>query len=354
MALEAAYAFNDVAATTVTDLSGNGRHATLTGTAGVQVSGGQTGGALGKTGATMPVLPASVLSASQTDDRTVMFDAQGNLTTWWVRWEKDAINSGAWGVLNVSGSMAVQARRASDDSLATRPTGTPPAAGVWHNYAATYVRSTGVISLYRDGVLVDSEVFAAGTQLTVNADRINLAEWSTTGPAIDNLRIYSHALNSTDVAAVAGTPVTSNDITGSGAATAPVAAVAGAGSVVASGAGGASAPASTATGTGTVAVGGGGSLTSPVVTAVGEGSVYISGAGLLLASVSIASGVGAVAITGSGQATAPPATSSGSDLATTVTPPRRTLTVPPEGRTLTVPAESRRLLASRENRTAEV
>lgn len=215
MALEAAYNFNDVGVATVTDYSGNARHIDLTATNGAQVVGGTPGGALGKTGATMPVLPASVLAASQTDDRTLMFDALSVRTVWWVRWEKDAISSGTWGILSIDGTtMLGQVRRASDDALATRPSAAPPEVATWHNYCLTYVRSTGVISLYRDGALVDTESFAAGTQLTTNADRINLAEWSTTGPTIDNLRIYSHALSDVEVAATAGTPVGVTEVTG--------------------------------------------------------------------------------------------------------------------------------------------
>jgi hypothetical protein len=83
MALEAAYAF-DGTGTTVTDLSGNGRDLNLTGTNGVQVSGGQTGNALGKTGTTMPVLPSAVLAACQTDDRTIMFDDSDWRTVTWL------------------------------------------------------------------------------------------------------------------------------------------------------------------------------------------------------------------------------------------------------------------------------
>lgn len=219
MALEAAYAFNDVGSTTVTDFSGNARDIDLTGSNGAQVTGGNPGGALGKTGATMPVLPASVLAASQTDDRTLMFDALSVRTVWWVRWEKDAIGSGTWGILSIDGTaMLGQVRRASDDALATRPSAAPPEALVYHNYCLTYVRSTGVIALYRDGTLVDTESFAAGTQLTINADRINLAEWSTTGPTIDNLRIYSHALDAAAVAATAGTPVGVTEVTGTAVA----------------------------------------------------------------------------------------------------------------------------------------
>jgi hypothetical protein len=84
MALEAAYAF-DGSGNTAADFSGHSRDINLAGSNGVQVAGGQTGNALGKNGVTMPQLPSAVLAASQTDDRTIMFDAQGNFTTWWVR-----------------------------------------------------------------------------------------------------------------------------------------------------------------------------------------------------------------------------------------------------------------------------
>lgn len=210
MPLEVAYAFDDTGASVVPDLSGNGRDLDLTGSAGAQMVGGLHGAALGKTGSAMPVLPASVLAASETADRTLIFDAQGDLGTWWVRWESDSLNSGTWGALNLSGSMAVQARR-DNSNLAERPATTGPEAGVFHNYAAVYEQATGLIQIYRDGALADETSFAggAGVPLYVGADRINLAEWSSTGPALDNLRIYSHALTAAEVADIAGTPVES-------------------------------------------------------------------------------------------------------------------------------------------------
>lgn len=203
MTLEGAYSF-DVDGT---DFSGNGRTLTL-GANAVSVAGGHTSNALGKTGATMPVFPGSLLTATQTDDRCVMFWGQGALTTWWVRWEKDAINSGTWGILNISGSMAVQARRASDDSQLTRPTGTAPSAGTWRHYCATYVRSTGVARMLVNGVQTGTQSFAAGTQLTINADRINMAEWSTTGPAVDDMRFFSNVPTDPEITTYMNTAVT--------------------------------------------------------------------------------------------------------------------------------------------------
>lgn len=207
MALEGAWAFNDIGSSTVLDLSGNGRHIDLTGSNGAQVSGGQTSGALGKTGATMPQLPSSVLAACQTDDRTIMFDAGDTFSTWWLRFNDTVFGSGMWGILNI-GNMAVQARdNTGSHNLATRPTAALPVPAEWHNYCATYVRSTGVISIYRDGTLANTSSFAAGTQLSTSAAFIDLAEWTNTGPAMDNLRLFSHALTAPEVAALAGTPV---------------------------------------------------------------------------------------------------------------------------------------------------
>lgn len=215
MALEAAYAF-DGSGDTVTDLSGNGRDIDLAGTNGVQVAGGQTGNALGKDGPGMPSLPPEVLAACQTDDRTIMFDGQGtDLGTWWVRFNDPTFGSGMWGLLDLAdGFMRVQARDNSGaHNLLTRPSATSTAAGEWHNLCATYVRSTGVCSIYRDGVLVETQSFAADTELSTSATSIDLAEWGTTGPAQDNLRFYSHALTDVEVAAVAGTPVTATGFT---------------------------------------------------------------------------------------------------------------------------------------------
>ena len=206
MVLVAAYSFD----TDYSDASGNGNTITSTGNSAV-VSGGQTSNALGKTGATMPVLPAGVLSACQSDDRTIMLDAKGDLFTWWIRFNDSTFGSGMWGILNLNdgGGMKVQARdNSGSHNLATRPAATSPGAA-WHNYCTTYVRSTGVITLYKDGVSASTSSFSAGTQLSTSANSLDIAEWSNTGAAIDNLRFYSHALNSTEVAAIAGTPVTS-------------------------------------------------------------------------------------------------------------------------------------------------
>src|SRR3982751_5981794 len=195
MGLEFAASFNDVGASLVIDQSGKGRHLDLSSFNASQVAGGHDRGALGKTGATMPVLPAAVLAASQTDDRCIMVDYQSDLTTWIVRFDDPTFGSGMWGLLNLGSPNAVQGQvgdNAGGHNLMTRPSAAAPGAA-WHNYALVYIRATGVCSIYRDGVFVISQSFTAGTQLSTSATAINIAEWTTAGPSLDNLRIFSHA-----------------------------------------------------------------------------------------------------------------------------------------------------------------
>lgn len=215
MPLEGAYAFGDVGAATVTDLSGHGRHITLSGTNGAQVDSGGLldGGALGKTGANTISLPAALRIASESDDRTLMIDGLGGRSVWWVRWESTALSAGVWGLLSLDAATIVT--RARDQS-----NGSPTPAGstvgalsstVRHNFAITYVRSTGVLSRYYDGTPVGIQNHPPGTALYVGADDLNIAEWTSAGPALDNLRIFSHALTDAEVLALAGTPVTAGD-----------------------------------------------------------------------------------------------------------------------------------------------
>lgn len=215
MPLEGAYAFDDVAATTVTDLSGNGRDISLSGTNGAQVdsSGLLDGGALGKTGAGTISLPAALRTAIQTDDRTLMFDTLGTRSVWWVRLESFALNTGVWGMLSLDAANIITRARDQTNGSPT-PAGSTVGAlssTVRHNVAITYVRATGVLSRYYDGALVGTQAFPPGTALYVGADDLNIAEWGSTGPSVDNLRFLSHALNDAEVAALAGTPVTAGD-----------------------------------------------------------------------------------------------------------------------------------------------
>jgi hypothetical protein len=194
MTLLAAYSF-DEAGDTVTDYSGIGNNFTLTGTNGIRTSSGKYNGGLTKNGSIMPELPI----VGQTNNRTVMMWAQGGGDVWYIRWEVDAIDSGAWGIINLSGEIGVMARSSSS---VVRPRVTTPVDGLWHHYAGTYDGTT--VRFFVDGVEVASATLAG--PIRVDVDRINIMEW-TSGTIIDDLRIYDEALEQAAIASLMNIPV---------------------------------------------------------------------------------------------------------------------------------------------------
>jgi hypothetical protein len=209
MTLLAAYHFDDVAASTIVDVSGNGYDIDLSGTTGAQVAGLDTG-AFGKTGAGTVALPAGLRVAAESDDRTLMFDALGTRSVWWVRWNDTSIDSGVWGILSLDAANLITRARTQAHGSPTPVNSVIGAlsASVRHHHAITYKRSTGVLSRYYDGALIGTQTFTAGTPLFVGAGAADIGEFASTGPAIDNLRIYDEALDDAAIAALAGTPVT--------------------------------------------------------------------------------------------------------------------------------------------------
>lgn len=260
MALEGAYAFDDVGFSTIVDLSGNGRDISLSGQPGAQVdsSGVLDGGALGKTGVGTIPLPAALRTAIETDNRTIMVDGAAQRGTWWVRSESASLDTGVWGLLSLdTTTMLARARtQANGTSTPASPSIGALAAGVRHNFCITYVRSTGILTYYYDGAQIGTATFTAGTALYTGADSLNIAEWGDLGPAMDNLRFYSHALTAPEVAAIAGTPVE-----------------AGAGEVTGTAAASLSGPSATATGLRTVNGTSAAQLAGPTATAIGVRSV---------------------------------------------------------------------------------
>jgi len=82
--------------------------------------------------------------------------------------------------------------------------------GTWHHMAVTYVRSTGVISLYRDGALVASSAafgtfFGVETRTPLNIGRRVAGSWGATGSgytfngAIDEVQVYNRGLNAGEI-----------------------------------------------------------------------------------------------------------------------------------------------------------
>lgn len=207
MALEGAYAFDDIGAATIADLSGNGRDIDLTGHPGAQVAGMDTG-AFGKTGAGTISLPAALRTACETDDRTIMCDVLGARQVWIARFESTSLDTGIFGLLSLDSANAIGRARTQAN---VGPSATPALGAIGtprHHLALRYVRSTGIVTPFYDGVPGTNVTFTAGTQLYVGADDLNIAEWDTTGAAIDNLRFFSHALTDAEILELATTPVT--------------------------------------------------------------------------------------------------------------------------------------------------
>lgn len=216
MSIEGAYNFAATGQTVVTDFSGHGRHADLTGSAGVQTTGGRYGPALGKTGAAMPVLPGSLLAAMHAaDDRAICFWAAGTGITWWVRFQADVANdgTGTFGCLLLNGNINGQVRDAAGN-LADRPAASGPQVGEQHWYCLTYTKATGSIDLYRDNVLTTPgppnghSSFAAGTALSTAAEQINLLETTDTTTRLSELRFISHVPDVDERQALMDTPIT--------------------------------------------------------------------------------------------------------------------------------------------------
>ncbi|MEU0531964.1 hypothetical protein [Amycolatopsis tolypomycina] len=215
MSVEGAYNFAAAGQAVLADFSGFARHGDLTGSAGVQTTGGRYGPALGKTGAAMPVLPSSLLTAMHAaTDRALCFWASGVGTTWWVRFQADVAGdgTGTFGALLLAGNMAGQVRDAAQN-LAARPQASGPAVGEQHWYCLTYTRATGSIDLYRDNVLISPgppdghSSFAAGTALSTAAEAINLLETSDPTSRLSELRFLSHVPDATERQALMDTPI---------------------------------------------------------------------------------------------------------------------------------------------------
>lgn len=196
MALLAAYSFDEAGATVI-DYAGTNNFS-LTGTNGARSTGGHTNGGLTKSNVGgEPVLPL----IGQTPTRTVMAWVKGSGQVWWIRWNVISIDSGAWGLLLLSGSVGVQARNASGF---VRPTVVQPTDGLWHHYTGTYDETT--VKIYLDGTMSASAALTA--PMRTDADFIDCAGWDhTTGTVMDDLRIYDAALTATEIADAMNTPV---------------------------------------------------------------------------------------------------------------------------------------------------
>lgn len=110
-------------------------------------------------------------------------------------------------------------------------------------------------------------------------------------------------------------------VTGEGAATAPTAVAAGAGTAQVAGTGAASGAAATSAAAGTVAVSGTAAATAAAAEAAGVGSLAVSGSAASAAPAAVAAGVGEVIVSGSGAAVAPAGAAAGAGFVGDTAPP---------------------------------
>lgn len=198
MTLLAAYNADEaVSDATVVDRSGNGQNFTLTGSGVTRVA-GHTGYGLSNTGAAVALPP----NVGQTTNRSVMVWLKGpnSAAGWAVQWYVAAIDSGAWGILNLSGNIHLQGRNGTTTGRASfaRPS---DIATVFHHIAGTYDGSN--LRLYIDGTLQATTALAS----PLRTDGVLQLYGYTESDIIDDIRIYDEVLDAATIAAASATPV---------------------------------------------------------------------------------------------------------------------------------------------------
>ena len=198
----ASYSF-DESDSIILDHSGHGYDFDISGTNAAHAVGGHTNAGLTKSGTGMIVLPSGLLSACQSDSRTLMFWSKGNGGTWYVQCYVSAIDSGSWGILSLDNTnMYVQARNAGG-LVSPRPSA-PIGDTNWHHWAATYDGNN--VRLYKDAILVSTSTLTA--PLRTDADALQIMEWGNTDTTIDDLRIFDVDLTQPEIETYMNTPVT--------------------------------------------------------------------------------------------------------------------------------------------------
>src|SRR4029077_20784752 len=202
--LVAAYAFSEGSGTAVTDLSGNGNHGTIVGTASWNAQ-GLFGGALAFNGNTLVQVPASA-SLNLTTAMTLEAWVNPSVTpTWW--W--DVIYKGDDNYFLMASSNAdtpaLGGTWPSGDDFTTAPSGLIP--GVWTHLAGTYDGS--VARLYVNGVQVST--LPVSGALTSSSNPLQIGGDSFFGQffngLIDEVRVYNRALSQAEIRTDMTTPL---------------------------------------------------------------------------------------------------------------------------------------------------
>jgi hypothetical protein len=196
----AAYSFDAAHgdASTVRDLSGNGRDFSIAGTATARVA-GQTAEGLRSVGAgAVPVLP----DVGRTPQRTIMAWIRNDdpVASWAAQFNAAAIDSGAWGILFLPPNIHIQARSAG--ALAR-------ASATWNTGAARHVAGTfdgSAVRLFLDGTLAAQTPLAGPLRTDTDPPALFVGMGGLTG-WIDDLRLFDEALDQSAVIGFRDTPV---------------------------------------------------------------------------------------------------------------------------------------------------
>jgi len=162
---------------------------------------GHTNGGLNSSGS----IQATMADIGETANRTVMawvYAFESISSAWVIQWYSSAIDSGAWGILSLSGSVHIQARNSSTLARASLTLSGNVSTNAWHHFAGTYDGTN--VRLYVDGVLKATTALAG----PLRTDTVPmLGGWTSTTPIIDDLRIYDNTLDATAITTAMNTPV---------------------------------------------------------------------------------------------------------------------------------------------------
>lgn len=196
----AAYSFDTAHgdATTVRDLSGNGRDFSIAGTATQRVAGHTAEGLRSTSAGVLPVLP----DVGRTPQRTIMGWLRNDepIASWAAQFNVAAIDSGGWGILFLPPNIHIQARTLTTLARAT---------ATWNTGAARHVAGTfdgSAVRLYLDGTLASEAPLAGPLRTDTDPPALFVGMGGLTG-WLDDLRLFDEALSQSDVITFRDTPV---------------------------------------------------------------------------------------------------------------------------------------------------
>jgi hypothetical protein len=191
----------DEASGNALDSSGHGRDLTITGNLIRTADGdGHTGKGLTQNVAAASVGPSIV--GLQTTSRTWMawIKFNASVTAWVMEYYATAEDTGAWGLLDLSGTIRFRAKNASNTVFES--TAITRNAGVWQHIAATHDGAN--LKTYVNGTLLSTTPMAFAVK---TADTFRVLDQTGSQVVIDDARLFGTALTQAEIATLMSTPV---------------------------------------------------------------------------------------------------------------------------------------------------